>query len=278
MTVEAAPVIGEQLEAPRHDEQSPTGYIEIAGDIAGFTWRAIRQMGFAVRHYSPEILRQAGILVTGSLPVILMITFFSGGTCGLEMTVIGRQFGAATLSPGAVVLCNVREIAPFVFGYVLAAKVGCGIVAELGAMRVHEEVDALDVTGVRSVAFLVSARMLAAAIALPGAYILSQVVSTWAAYLVSEVRFADISPGTWVHVFFSFLDGKDVVRVFIKGMSMCAFVMAVSLYFGYRCRGGPVEVGTATAKSMAVNIVGVTIINVSLSLAFWGVGAPFPIA
>jgi phospholipid/cholesterol/gamma-HCH transport system permease protein len=95
---------------------------------------------------------------------------------------------------------------------------------------------------------------------------------------VSGVRFGDISSGTWIYEFFNFLDLNDVLRVMVKGISMSIFVLAVSLYYGYTTRGGPVEVGKATARSMAVNIVGVTIINVTLSLAFWGQGVPTPIA
>jgi phospholipid/cholesterol/gamma-HCH transport system permease protein len=256
----------------------PRGVLETAGDIAALTARTLRYTRYTAVHHFPEVIRQAGLMVTGSLGVILLICSFAGGTCGLEMEIIGRQFGAVTLVPGAVVLCTTREIAPFVFGYILAAKIGCGIVAELSAMHARDEIDAIDVIGVRSVAFLLTSRMLAAALVLPFTFILSQVCASASSYVVSELRFGDLSAGTWIYQFFSFLQAADVPRVILKGVAMSGFVMSVSLYYGFRTRGGPVEVGVATARSMAVNIVGVTIINVGLSLVFWGVGAPFPIA
>jgi phospholipid/cholesterol/gamma-HCH transport system permease protein len=132
--------------------------------------------------------------------------------------------------------------------------------------------------GIRSVAYLLTTRLLAAALVLPFTFILSQACAGAASFVVSAVRFGDISQGTWIYEFFSFFDVNDIVRVFVKGMAMSGLVLSVSLYFGYSTRGGPVEVGVATARSMAVNIVGVTIINVSLSLAYWGAGVPFPIA
>jgi phospholipid/cholesterol/gamma-HCH transport system permease protein len=284
-TVRTGPALGAEPKpvrrrAPRSPEpEEPQGMLETAGDIAQFSWQTLRQVGYTAIHYAPEIARQAGILTLGSLPIIMLVTFLAGGSCGLEMTVVSRQVGATTLAPGAVVLCNTREVAPFVFGYILCAKVGCGIVAELGAMRVREEVDAMDVIGVRSVAFLVCSRFLAAVLVLPFIFVLSQAISTFGAFLVSGVRFADISTGTWTYVLFSFLDVNDVTRIMVKGVAMSAFVLLVSLYLGYRTRGGPVEVGVNTARSMAINIIGVTVINGGLTLVFWGAaGASFPIA
>jgi phospholipid/cholesterol/gamma-HCH transport system permease protein len=259
-------------------DRAPEGALETTGAIVSLAWRTLGYTRYTIAHYAPEIVRQAGILVTGSLGIIVLICSFAGGTCGLEMTVVGRQFDVPTLVPDIDVLCAAREITPFVFGYILAAKVGCGIVAELGAMRVREEIDALEVVGVRSVSYLMTTRVLAALLVLPSAFILAQACAVLVSYLVSVVRFGDISSGTFVYQFSAFLFVGDIPRLLAKGMSMAVLVLAVSFYFGYTVRGGPVEVGKATARSMAVNIVGVTLINVSLSLAFWGQGIPSPIA
>jgi phospholipid/cholesterol/gamma-HCH transport system permease protein len=237
--------------------------------MAGFAWQAIRQAHHGLG-FLPEVIRQAGIIATGSVPVIMLITFFAGGSCGVELSVITRQVGAETLAPGSMWVCSSREVVPFVFGYILAAKVGCGVVAELGAMRVREEVEALDVIGVRSVAYLVTTRLLAASLILPILFVLAEASGLAGAYLQSEVRFHDVSPGTWQVDFFAWQDTLDVLKIFAKGALMSAFVMVVSLYYGYTVRGGPVEVGMATARSMGVNIVGVTFINVACTFIFWG--------
>jgi phospholipid/cholesterol/gamma-HCH transport system permease protein len=159
---------------------------------------------------------------------------------------------------------------------VLAAKVGCGMVAELGAMRVSEEVDALETIGVRPLAYLVTTRAVACALVLPFAYALALGASYAAAYLMSAVRFGDVSPGTWHLFFFMWQDGADLAYSMIKGLVIAVFVVIVALYHGYSVRGGAVEVGLATARSMAINIVGVTLISMSGTLVFWGANPRLP--
>jgi phospholipid/cholesterol/gamma-HCH transport system permease protein len=249
--------------------ERPKGFLATAGDMVIFAWEGIAGMR-RLRPMAAEVIRQAGILVTGSILVLMLISFFSGGTCGLEMNFISRTFGVDPLSPGFVELCTFREITPFVFGYILAAKVGCGMVAEIGAMQVHEEVDALDSMGVRSMSHLVSARMAAAMIALPLAYMLAMAAAYVASWLEIVVRFGDISGGTYKFIFFNWLSTTDFIDICAKGALMSAFIITTSLYFGYNLRGGPVEVGVATARSMAVNLIGVTFINTICTLLFWG--------
>ncbi len=222
-------------------------------------------------------MRQAALIATGSTLVIMAIAFLAGGSCGLESTALARSFGVDPVAGGFSTWCTLREVVPFVFGYILAAKVGCGMVAELGAMRVAEEVDALDVMGVRSVAYLVTTRMLAAAIVLPIAYTLAVASAYLAAFLMSVERFGDVSPGTWELFFYNFQDPIDLIYSTVKGLTIAAFVISTSLYFGYHVRGGPIEVGTATARSMAVNIIGVTMISMVGTLVFWGANPRIPI-
>jgi len=252
------------------------GFFGLVGDIATFTWGALKD----VRHvgaYSAEVLRQAAILATGSVLVIMAIAFLAGGSCGLESTALARSFGVDPVAGGFSTWCTMREVVPFVFGYILAAKVGCGIVAELGAMQVAEEVDALEVLGVRSVAYLVTTRLLASAIVLPFAYLLAVASSYLAAFLMSVKRFGDVSTGTWNLFFYNFQDPLDLLYSMTKGLFIAGFVISTAVYFGYKVRGGPIEVGTATARSMAVNIIGVTLISMVGTLIFWGANPRIPI-
>jgi phospholipid/cholesterol/gamma-HCH transport system permease protein len=230
-----------------------------------------------VRGLAGEVLRQAAFIATGSTLVIVAIAFLAGGSCGLESTVLARGFGFDPIAGGFSGWCTLREVVPFVFGYILAAKVGCGFVAELGAMRVGEEIDALEAMGVRSLAHLVTVRLVACAIVLPLAYALSIASSYAAAYLMSVVRFGDVSPGTWDLFFLTFQDGWDLLYSAIKGLTIAAFVIVTALYHGYNVRGGPIEVGVATARSMAVNIIGVTAISMVGTLIFWGANPRIPV-
>lgn len=252
------------------------GFFGLVGDIAAFTWEAIKQIR-CVRVYAAEVIRQAALVATGSTLVIMAIAFLAGGSCGLESTALARSFGVDPVAGGFSTWCTMREVVPFVFGYILAAKVGCGYVAELGAMQVNEEVDAMEVMGVRSIAFLVTARMLATAIVLPIAYLLAVGSSYLAAYLMSVKRFGDVSQGTWDLFFYNFQDPVDLLYSSIKGLCIAAFVMSTALYFGYKVRGGAIEVGVATARSMAVNIIGVTFISMVGTLIFWGANPRLPV-
>ncbi len=252
------------------------GFFGLVGDVSRFTWKALGEWRH-VGGYGAEVVRQAAILATGSVLVIVLISFLAGGSCGLESTSLARSFGVDPIAGGFSTWCTMREVVPFVFGYILAAKVGCGIVAELGAMQVAEEVDALEVIGVRSIAYLVTTRLLASAIVLPFAYLLAVASSYLAAFLMSVKRFGDVSQGTWDLFFFNFQDPVDLMYSMVKGLCIAAFVISTSVYFGYKVRGGPIEVGTATARSMAVNIIGVTLISMVGTLIFWGSNPRIPV-
>ncbi len=255
---------------------APTDPLQRAGDVVDFALRLARVLP-SVRGYAAEALRQAALIATGSTLVIVAIAFLAGGSCGLESSSLARAFGTAPIAGGFSAWCTLREVVPFVYGYVLAAKVGCGFVAELGAMRVAEEVDAIEGMGVRSLAYLAGTRLVGALLALPAAYLLSIAAAYAAAYLMSVERFGDVSPGTWKLFFLTFQDWGDLVYSLLKGAVITVFVLVVALHHGYGLRGrGPVEVGVATARSMATNIVGVTIISMVGTLVFWGANPRLP--
>jgi phospholipid/cholesterol/gamma-HCH transport system permease protein len=263
---------------PRRDPPpDPEGIVETAGAIAGFAARLLRAIP-DVRHYAGEALRQAAIIVTGSTLVILAIAFFAGGSCGLESSALARAFGAAPIAGGFSAWCTLREVVPFVFGYIVAAKVGCGMVAELSAMRATEEIDQLDGMGVHSLAYLAGTRFVACAIVLPFAYLLAVASGYAAAGLMSLGRFGDVSPGTWKLFFLTFQGSDDLIFSLTKGLVISAFVVVVALHQGYGLRArSPVDVGVATARSMAISIVGVTLISMAGTLIFWGANPRIPI-
>ena len=254
----------------------PAGALAWVGDLAGFAADTMREVT-RLQGLGGEVLRQAAIISTGSTFVIVSIAFLAGGSCGLESTSLARSFGFDPIAGGFSSWCSLREVVPFVFGYIVAAKIGCGMVAELGAMRVHEEIDAIESMGIRSLAYLATTRFLACAIVLPVAYLLSVGAAYAASYLMSVERFGDVSPGTWKLFFFAFQDGWDLAYSMAKGLTIAAFVIMTSLYFGYGVRGGPVDVGTATARSMGVNIIGVTLISMLGTLIFWGANPRLPL-
>ena len=166
---------------------------------------------------------------------------------------------------------------PYAFGYILAAKVGTGIVAELGAMRISEEIDALEVMGVEPVTFLAATRLLGAWIALPFMYLIAIAVAYFASYFAVVQQVGDVSSGGYLLIFWLYQTPPDLLFSFIKGIVMATVIVLVGCYYGYTASGGPVGVGTATAKSMVVNIIAVHIIGMLGSLIFWGSNPRAPI-
>jgi len=251
--------------------------VDAAGEFASFVLSGAG--GFRnLSKFSAEVLRQIGLLVAGSVLVIIFISFIAGASCGIAAEAIGQSIGAGIVGPLFSSFCVNREIVPFIFGFIVAAKVGGGIVSQLGAMRVNEEVDAMEVMGIPAITYLVSTRMLAAMIVMPICYLISLGAAEGAAWIGSYVRSGTVSQGTWEFVFYTVTNLTDIVFSLIKGMVISISVILVALYFGYRVRGGPVEVGTATAKSMAVNLIIVTVLNMTMTFLFWGFDPRLPIA
>src|SRR3954452_5028850 len=146
----------------------PRDWIASLGDIARFAVRDFREVfGLRVFRFFGEALRQAGVLILGSTLVIWGLAFILGLQCGIEGAYFSRSVGAPANAGVFSAWCDLREIIPYAFGYMMSAKVGTGIVAELGAMRISDEIDALEVMGISSITFLCATRLLAAWMVLP---------------------------------------------------------------------------------------------------------------
>ena len=260
------------IERPRH-----IPIVDTAGEFFSFCYQGFRDFRLLPR-FAAEVLRQVGLLVAGSVLVIVFLGFVAGAGCGIAAEAIGQAIGASVVGPLFSSFCATREIVPFIFGFIVAAKVGGGIVAQLGAMRVNEEVDALEIMGISSIGFLVSTRMLAAMLVMPIAYVIAIGAGQGAAWITSFVRSGTVSQGTWEFVFYTVTTPTDLINSMIKGMVISTAVIMTALYYGYRVRGGPVEVGTATAQSMAVNLILVTVLNMVMTFLFYGFDPGLPIA
>src|SRR5256714_14409872 len=139
----------------------------------------------------------------------------------------------------------------------MAAKVGTGLVAEIGAMRITDEIDALEVMGISSMTFLCATRLLAAALVLPLLYLGGVGAGFFASYLAVVQQIGEVSSGGYFLIFWMFQNPPDLLYSLVKGMVMALMIVLVGCYYGYTASGGPVGVGTATAKSMVFNTVGV---------------------
>ena len=249
----------------------PRGWLDSFGEIARFGSRVagLVYSGRVLRFFG-ESLRQAGILILGSALIIWGLVFTLGLQCGIEGAYLLRAQGAPAYAGVFSAWCDLREIMPYAFGYMLAAKVGTGIVAELGAMRISDEIDALEVMGIQPVVFLAATRLLGAWIAIPFLYLVGIGVGYFASYLAVVEQVGDVSSGGYLLIFWTFQDFVDVFFSLTKAMVMATTIVVVGCYYGYTASGGPVGVGTATARSMAVNIVLVNIIGMLGTVIFYG--------
>jgi phospholipid/cholesterol/gamma-HCH transport system permease protein len=256
----------------------PRGWLVATGEMFAFFGRIVsRVFTGKVTQFVGETLRQAGILITGSVLIVLGLVFVLGLECGIEGAYATQAVGAPSVSGAFTALCDLREVTPYAFGYMMAAKVGTGFVAELGSMRISDEIDALEVMGFDSVAFLCCTRLLGMWLVLPFVYIASIGVGFVGSYIAVVQQIGHVSAGGYLQIFWEFQNPLDLLYSAIKGITMATFIVLVACYFGYNAGGGPVGVGSATAKSMAVNILGIHFIGLLYSEIFWGGNARSPI-
>ncbi|HEX2160875.1 MAG TPA: ABC transporter permease [Thermoleophilaceae bacterium] len=257
----------------------PRDLLGSLGDIAKFCWRVLVEVfeGRTIKFFG-ETLRQAGILIIGSGLVIWGLAFILGlSICGVEAAYFNRSIGAPAYAGWFGAWCDLREAMPYAFGYMMSAKVGTGLVAEIGAMRINEEIDALDVMGISSLTFLCSTRLLAAWVVLPFMYIIAVGVGFFATHLAIVEQIGEVSSGGYSLIFWMFQNPPDLFFSTIKGMAMATVIVLVGCYYGYTASGGPVGVGTATAKSMVLNTVLVHILGMLGTQIFWGTNPRAPI-
>lgn len=218
-----------------------------------------------------DIAIGAGALVIGGgmFFVVSTIAFFTGTEVGLEGFTGLQQIGAQAFTGVISSLANTREITPIVAGVALAAQVGAGFTAQLGAMRISEEMDALEVMSVDSFTYLVTTRVWAAMIAMVPLYL----AALFASFLATEVivtRFFSLSPGTYNFYFRLFLPPIDVFYSFVKAMVFALVVTFVHCYYGFTAKGGPAGVGVAAGRAIRVSIILVVVLDLLMSILMFG--------
>lgn len=246
-------------------------FVHEAGDVASFSARAFLHAAGAWRYFA-EILRQCSLLILGSMVVVIGLVTVVGGECGLFNIYLLRSIGASGFLGFTTAICGVREAWPYMFAYIFAAKVGCGLVAEIGSMRISEEIDGLESIGVNPMRYIVATRLLAVLMTVPVMYVVAIVFGTIGSFLVVVVQVGEVSRGQWETLHFASQTLTDNFFSLMKVMCFATVISLVGMYYGYRARGGPVGVGAATARSMVVNLVLIHIIGSVLSAVFWGTG------
>ncbi|MCR6490438.1 MULTISPECIES: ABC transporter permease [Amycolatopsis] len=256
----------------------PGQSLEGLGKQLAFAAKALAWSPRTIRRYSRETLRlltevcfgTGGLAVIGgTLGVMIGMTLFTGLIVGLQGYSALNQLGTAALTGFISAYFNTREVAPLSAGLALSATVGCGFTAQLGAMRISEEIDALEVMGVPSMPYLVTTRVLAGvaaviplyAVGLLSSYLASRQITIW---LYGQ------SAGTYDHYFTLFLPPGDVLWSFGKVIVFSVLVILSHCYYGFNASGGPAGVGVAVGRAVRTSIVLISVLDFFLSLAIWG--------
>src|SRR6195952_726169 len=252
--------------------------IEERGDQLLFYIKALAWTPRAVRRYRREIFNTlaevsfgaGGLsLIAGTVGVIAFLSFFAGTEVGIQGYASLSQIGVAKFTAFLSAYFNTREVAPLVSSIALAATVGCGYTARLGAMRISEEIDALEGMAVPSLPFLVTTRMVAAFVAVIPLYIVALAASFLSPRLITPLIYGQ-SAGTYDHYFLQFLPPIDMVWSFFKLLFLAVSVILTHCYYGYAATGGPAGVGTAVGNAIRTSIVTIVVADFFLSFAIWG--------
>lgn len=256
----------------------PVDLLGRIGDHMLFYLRALGGVPHATVHFRKEIIRLiaeismgAGTLamIGGTLVIVGFLTLAAGGTLAVQGFSSLGDIGIEALTGFLAAFINVRIAAPTVAGIGLAATFGAGVTAQLGAMRINEEIDALEAMAIRPVEYLVSTRVAAGMIAITPLYAIAVILSFLASQFVTVMLFGQ-SGGLYDHYFDTFLNPIDLLWSFLQAVLMAITILLVHTYYGYFASGGPSGVGVATGNAVRTSLILVVTVTLLVSLSVYG--------
>ncbi|MBB3049183.1 phospholipid/cholesterol/gamma-HCH transport system permease protein [Prauserella isguenensis] len=264
----------------------PLETLDDLGDQMSFYLRALAWAPRTIRRYLKEVLRLLAevsfgsgslAMIGGTVGVMVGLTLFTGVLVGLQGFSALDSIGTSAFTGFLTSFFNTREIAPLVAGLALSATVGSGFTAQLGAMRISEEIDALEVMAVPSLPYLVTTRIIAGFVAVIPLYVIG-LMSSYLASRAVVIYIYGQSAGTYDHYFEMFLPPQDVLYSFIKVLIFSVLIILTHCYYGYKASGGPAGVGVAVGRAVRLSIVTVAVVNFFVGFALWGTDTTVRIA
>jgi len=218
------------------------------GRLTIFTWAAVSSI---VRPpiYWYAILQQMMRIGYFSLPVVGLTAFFTGGALALQIYLGGNRYGAEAIVPQIVVLGITRELGPVIAGLMVAGRVSAAIAAEIGTMRVTEQIDALTTLATNPVKYLVVPRLVAAVISMPILVAIADSIGVFGGYVVSTETLG-FSGGIYLKNTVDFMKTEDVVSGLYKAATFGFIIALMGCYNGFHSRGGAQGVGAATTNAV----------------------------
>jgi phospholipid/cholesterol/gamma-HCH transport system permease protein len=262
---------------------APGRFLDSVGHVAWFVITAMGSIGHALRYYRKETLRLiaeigmgtgAMAVIGGTSAIVGFVSLSGSSLVAIQGFASLGNIGVEAFTGFFAAMINVRSAAPLVSGVALAAVVGAGATAELGAMRISEEIDALEVMGIKSISYLVSTRIMAGFVVIIPLYAMAMILSFLSGQVTTTLFYGQ-STGTYQHYFSTFLRPEDVFWSFVDAIIISIIVMLNHCYYGYFASGGPVGVGEAVGRAMRASLVAVALVVLLVALALYGVDPNF---
>jgi phospholipid/cholesterol/gamma-HCH transport system permease protein len=252
--------------------------VERIGAQAQFYAKTLVSVGDAVTRYPGETIRLiaqmslgtgALVMIGGTTAIVGFLTLSTGALVAVQGYNQFSQVGVEALVGFASAYFNVRVIAPLTAGVAMAATIGAGATAQIGAMRISEEIDALEVMGIRSVAYLASTRAAAGVVVVIPVYCVAVMASFFAARFGTTFFYGQ-STGVYDHYFYTFLSTTDLLWSFALALVMAVVIMLVHTFYGYTAAGGPAGVGEAVGRAVRTSLITAAVVVLFVSLAIYG--------
>lgn len=256
------------------------------GDHTLFYGKAIATTPFAFAHYRREVIRLIAeismgtgtlAMIGGTVVIVGFLTLAVSGTLAVQGYSSLGNIGIEALTGFLAAFINVRISAPVVAGIGLAATFGAGVTAQLGAMRINEEIDALESMAIRPIAYLVSTRIVAGLVAIVPLYAIAVILSFVASRFTTVFLFGQ-SVSLYDHYFRTFLNPIDLLWSFLQAFLMAITILLIHTYFGYFAAGGPAGVGVAVGNAVRTSLIVVVSVTLLVSLSVYGASGNFNLA
>jgi phospholipid/cholesterol/gamma-HCH transport system permease protein len=260
--------------------------VERVGGQADFYAITMASIWFAISRYKSETIRLiaamslgtgALIMIGGTTAIVGFLTLSTGALVAVQGYNQFSDVGVEALIGFASAFFNVRLIAPLTAGIAMAATIGAGATAQIGAMRINEEIDALEVMGIRSVAYLASTRVAAGVVVVVPVYCVAVMASFFAARFGTTFFYGQ-STGVYDHYFYTFLSTTDLLWSFVLALVMAVVIMLVHTFYGYNASGGPAGVGEAVGRAVRTSMISASVVVLFVSLAIYGQTGHFNLA
>ncbi|MGW4330962.1 ABC transporter permease [Nocardia sp. NPDC004573] len=256
--------------------------VDSLGFALSFSWQVLSAIPMTLKHYRMQTLRAIGdttwgrgslIVGGGTVPMLVLLGMVLGASVGIESYGTLNMIGLGPLTGVVSSFANTRELAPIIAAVGFAAQAGCRMTAEIGSMRISEEIDAMECLGLRSIPFVVTTRVIAGVVAIVPTFLVTLILSYLACAAI-VVGVHDQASGVYQHYFDQFVSGPDIAAAVLKVLVFGIAVILIHCYQGFFAVGGPEGVGIASGRAVRASFVAIITLDMLLSLVIWGFSSP----